>query len=290
MKETLYHGYDAETLTLQYSPSLSVSDAPRHVERWARESAIFREHFVGSASYNVVYGQHEGEKLDIFSPASTDAPVHIYIHGGYWQRTDKSDYSYLAGALTDRGVCVVVPNYTLCPTGSVGGTIEEVRHALAWTWANIALYGGDPARIHVSGHSAGGHLAVMMALTNWPDLVSSLPVDLVKSALPISGVFDLEPLIHTPINQPLGLDIESAHSLSPIFMHTNNPVPVAFAVGGDESDEFHRQSVSMAARWRDIGGGVTHVECPGRHHFNVIDDLNDTSSALFRQATSFLGD
>ncbi len=289
MSRDLYRGFDARQLTLQYSPAMTVCGAAGEPVRWARQSAAFREGFGGYAALDVPYGETPGMRLDLFAPSSGgNHPVHVYIHGGYWQRTDKSDYSFLAGALVEAGACVVIVNYTLCPASTVAGIVDEVREALAWTWRHVAGHGGDPDRIHISGHSAGGHLTAMMALTRWPELAPDLPADLVKTGIPISGVFDVEPLVHTPINDPLGLDVASARALSPLLLEGAAEVPLAFAVGGDESEEFRRQSVAMAERWRSLGGEAGEVACPRRHHFNVIDDLADPQSALYGQASAFL--
>ncbi len=289
MTRDLYRGFDARQLTLQYSPSMTVCGAAGEPARWARQSAAFRQGFGGYTALDIAYGEAPGMRLDLFAPATGDAhPVHVYIHGGYWQRTDKSDYSFLAEALVNAGACVVIPNYTLCPATTVAGIVDEVRQSLAWVWRHAGEHGGDPGRIHVSGHSAGGHLTAMMALTDWPAMAADLPPALVRSGIPISGVFEVEPLVHTPINEPLGLDVAAARAISPLLQDGDAGVPLAFAVGGDESEEFHRQSAAMATRWRQLGGRAGEMTCPARHHFNVIDDLADPRSALFAQARDFL--
>lgn len=287
MNAPRYRGYDAAQLTRQYSPSLTIQGAAAHVRRWGVESARFRAAFGGRTALDVRYAEHPAARLDVFSNARDGAPVHVYIHGGYWQRTGKSDYSYLAAALTDRGACCVVPDYTLCPATTVAGIVEETRCALAWVYREIGRYGGDPRRIHLSGHSAGGHLVAMMAATDWPSHGAGLPADLVKSGLSISGVFDLEPLLHTPINDALGLDLETARELSPLFRAAAREVPMAFAVGARESDEFRRQSDAMRGHWREAGAWTRAIDCPDRHHLDVIDLLAERDGALFKQAVEF---
>ena len=289
MGVALYRGLDAGQLAREYMPSRTVPAAAQEPLRWASQSAGFREGFTGRARLDVAYGVSPGMRLDIFSPARRiDCPVHVYLHGGYWQRTDKSDYSFLAAGLVEAGVLVVIVNYTLCPETTVAGIVEEVRAALAWTFRHVSEHGGDPDRIHVSGHSAGGQLTAMLALTDWTATAADLPADLVKSGVAISGVFDLEPLVHTPINDPLGLDVDGARAVSPLLIGGPARFPLGFAVGGEESGEFHRQSRSMAQRWRQLGGETRFADCPGCHHFNVIDRLADPGSELFALVRGFI--
>ena len=288
MTDIRYCEYDADHLTLQYLPSMTVTDSAAHIERWQKSSDVYRQRCGDHGHLDIAYGESPGERLDIFCQTNAAAPVHVYIHGGYWQRTDKSDYSFLAETLVGDGVCVVIPNYSLCPLVTVDEIVREMRRALAWVYLNIADYGGDPQRIHISGHSAGGHLTAMMALTDWTQQDNRLPADLVKSGVPISGVFDLLPLVYTPINDPLGLNVDTARQLSPLFMGGENLPPLGFAVGGDESDEFRRQNQDMASHWSSLGGDMSIIDCPARHHFNVIENLTDPSSHLYRSVSSYL--
>ena len=288
MAEKVYRGFDADELTTQYSPSLTVSDAPQQIQHWQESSHRFRENVASNAVYDIAYGGSIGERMDIFGTNTSDAPVHVYIHGGYWQRTDKTDYSYLAEKLVADGAVVVVPNYNLCPAVGIEDIVEEMRRLLTWVFRNIAQYGGDPEQIHISGHSAGGHLTAMMALTDWNSLNSDLPPNLVKSGVSISGVFELEPLIHTPINEPLHLDRQSAKALSPLFMTADHVPPLSFAVGGEESSEFKRQSEAMLSHWQSLGGETNNFLCPNRNHFTVIGDIADTDSQLYAEIAGHL--
>jgi arylformamidase len=284
----LYRGLNAQQLKLEYSPSLSVPDTAACVESWRQRSEQLRGKKSRLKSLNLAYGEKPAETLDIFSPGENNAPVHVYIHGGYWQQTDKTDYSFLSKALIDQGVCVVIPNYTLCPAISIAGIVDQMQKALIWIYRNIESYNGDPQRIQVSGHSAGGHLTAMMALTDWQGFADDLPANLVKSGVSISGVFDLEPLIHTPINDALGLDHDTARKISPLYCHAQYGVPMVFAVGGLESSEFIRQNQAMYEHWRQRGYDASLVECAEKHHFTVINDLVDPGSKLFQNVMTLL--
>ena len=143
-----------------------VPQHPEHFRRWAADSAdVMRTQ---ECEVDVRYGGGPNEHLDIFPAAQADAPVLVFIHGGYWRSFDKRDHSFVAPAFTRRGVCVVVPNYALCPAVTVPQIVMQLVHALAWTWRHIGRHGGDPRRITVAGHSAGGHLAAMMLACLWP--------------------------------------------------------------------------------------------------------------------------
>ena len=140
----------------------------------------------------------------------------VYIHGGYWRALDKRDASFVAPPFVAAGALVVVPNYALCPAASIDEIVRQQRAALAWVWRHAAAHGGDPERIVVAGHSAGGHLAATMLATDWPGVDPGLPADLVKGALSLSGVFELEPLRHAPFLAPdLQLDAAAAEAPQP---------------------------------------------------------------------------
>jgi arylformamidase len=136
---------------------------------------------------------------------------------------------------------VVVTNYALCPGASIEEIVRQQRAALAWTWRHAAEHGGDPARIVVAGHSAGGHLAAMMLATDWPAVAPDLPADLLQGALSLSGVFELEPLRHALLAPDLHLDAGRRARLSPIALPAPKR-PLFALVGGDESEEFVRQN------------------------------------------------
>jgi arylformamidase len=159
--------------------------------------------------------------------------------------------------------------------------------AHAWLHRKADDLGFDPQRIFVSGHSAGGHLAAMMMAALWPRYAGDLPADLVKGALAISGVFDLEPLVHAPfVNVDLRLDVERAHTLSPARMLPATQAPLYTAVGGLESNEFKRQSALLRKKWR--ANVVRDVPMAGFNHLTVNEELANPASLLFDAALELI--
>jgi arylformamidase len=232
-------------------------------------------------------------RLDIFPCAKAHAPVLVFIHGGWWRALDKSDVSFIAPTFVHAGATVVVPNYSLCPgtaeqpVSLQSLTLQLVR-ALAWTYRNVALYGGDPRRIVVAGHSAGGHLAAMLLSCHWPSVGPDLPAQLVKSALSISGVFDLEPVRQAPfLKDDLRLTPAQVKKLSPTYF----PRPkgkLCAVVGADESEEFLRQTALIHKAWGTKAVPVCEGMA-GKNHFDVLHDLADPSSRLQEIARELLG-
>ena len=278
--------YDAEGLNAQYDNRARVADHARHLARWPEASALARVQVDGRLDLR--YGAGPSETLDLFLPAQGSAPVLVYLHGGYWRALDKNDFSFVAPAFTQAGALVAVPNYALCPAVSIEDITWQMVRALQWLWQNVAQYGGDPQRIAVVGHSAGGHLAAMMLSCRWKQVDEALPAQLVGGAMSISGLFDLEPLRHTPFLQAdLKLTPASVRRLSPAFFP--RPKGKLYAVvGAAESEEFLRQNQLI----RDVWGPTAVPVCetlPGRNHFDVLESLVDPAGRLHDLALRLLG-
>ncbi|HNW61419.1 MAG TPA: alpha/beta hydrolase [Piscinibacter sp.] len=277
---------DPAWLDAQYNNRARIAEHAQIFERWSNASALAREQ--SDCALDLPYGSGPNETLDVFRTDRPDAPVFVFIHGGYWRAMDKRDLSFVAPALVDGGALVVVPNYALCPAVTIEQITLQLVQALAWTYRHAREHGGDPRRIVVGGHSAGGHLAAMMLSCQWKRVARDLPADLVNSALSISGLFELEPIRHTPFLAPdLRLTAESAKRLSPALM----PAPqgtLAALVGGDESEEFLRQNSLIRQAWGEAAVPVCEA-IPGTNHLNVLHDLADAGSRLHRVARGLLG-
>jgi len=288
MSKPVYRDYDQEALEFQYGPRLAVPNTDEVLARWvANSDAYYAE---SDCERDIAYGPRAEETLDIFKPANPDrAPVLIFIHGGYWRALDKKDHAFLPKPFVDAGVLVVSINYTLCPEVAIDEITRQARAACAWVFNNAAKYGGDPNRIHVFGHSAGGHLTAAMATTDWPEYESGLPKDLLKSATPISGLFDLQPILLISVNDDVHLDPDSAVRNSPANSEPGHDMPMTVAVGGAETEEFRRQSQYLCDKWRDELGSIDYLESDGANHFTVIENMVDPNDPLTRKILGHMG-
>ncbi len=269
-----------------YDNRAMVRTYPQFFRRWAEQSADAVR--TQPRELDVRYGGGSNEHLDIFPAAQADAPVLVFIHGGYWRALDKREHSFVAPAFTREGVCVVVPNYALCPAVTIPEITMQLARALAWTWRNIARHGGDRRRITVAGHSAGGHLAAMMLECVWPVLAPDLPADLVKGALAISGLHDLDPIMRTPFLQPaVQLTPQQVAQASPARLPPPAQGILYTVTGGDESEEFHRQNRLIRAAWGEERVPVCEV-LPGLNHFSVLDSLVEPGRRLHDLALRLL--
>ena len=278
--------YDTAWLDRMYNNRALVPDHAAYFSRWAEDSATVRSS--QPCTLDVPYGTGPNETLDIFPAAQAGAPVLVFVHGGYWRSLDKSDHSFVAPPLVREGACVVVPNYALCPAVTVPQIVMQMVQALLWVHAHINRFGGDPRRITVAGHSAGGHLAAMLLACQWRALGADLPRGLVRNALSISGLYDLEPIMHTPFLQSsLQLTPPDALRTSPACMPAPRQGVLYTVAGGDESDEFLRQNELI----RNVWGQRTVPVCeglPGLNHFSVLDALARTGHRLNTLALQLL--
>lgn len=278
--------FDPAQLDRQYNNRARVPEHGEFFVRWARDSATVRRCVRGVIDQP--YGDGPQQTLDIFPAERPQAPVLVFIHGGWWRSLDKADHSFIAPAFTAAGACVVMPNYTLCPAVTVPDIALQMAQALAWTWRHIARHGGDPDRISVVGHSAGGHLATMVLCGLWQRLDADLPADLVKNALAISGLYELESVSHTPFLQPsLRLTPAQVALASPAWMPAPRGVLNA-VVGANESEAFLQQNRLIREAW----GPATVPVCealPGLNHFSVVDALATPGSRLHGLALALLG-
>lgn len=260
---------------VEYNNRQRVPDHPQLNAPWLEVAKAYRAS--ANAELDLRYGPAERNIYDLFHPASgaKDAPLAVYVHGGYWQRGHHHDNAWVARELNARGVSVALPSYTLCPEISVMGIVEEMRSFLADLWKRTGKY---PV---VTGHSAGGQLTAAMMATDW-SRVAGVPRDLVRTAYAISGVFDVPPLVGTSLNEALGLTAETARDASPILWPTpkiDNGFFVA-SVGGDESQEFLRQSLDIAHTWSKAGLTAECVVVPRTNHFSIVHELGHPGSAM----------
>ncbi len=274
----VYRDFDQAALDAQYNNRVRFPNYQEHFAAWGRWSAATRAR--RGCHLDLAFGGGTLEQLDIFPAADTPAPIYVFIHGGYWYSLDKSDYSYVADGFAPHGFTTVVNNFGLAPACDMDTIVAHNRAALAWLWRHARDYGGDPERIYVAGHSAGGHLALMLLATDWPAFAPGCPPDLVKGVCAIGGIFDLEPIRRSFLNEKLQLSAAQVRAHSPLTRRYPSPAPLLLVVATDESGEFHRQSQAMRDAWTRFGGPVELLVPPGLDHFDVVNELIDPASML----------
>jgi arylformamidase len=260
----------------EYNAGAAVAESAALTASWTERSMATRDRLGGRIS--VPYGPTRAERVDIF-PAGEGAPVHIFIHGGYWRRFAAADFSFVAEALVAAGTTAVIVDYALCPGVSIDEIVRQVRAAIAWTWTNASTFGGARDRITLSGHSAGGHLTAMALATDWPGQYD-LPSDVIKAGLAISGLFDLAPFPYSWLQPSLQLTWDQVLRQSPIRLVRAASPPLTVAVGADDSSEFRRQSSEFHQLREERGLPGRHVEVPGCNHFTVLTALAARQSGL----------
>lgn len=236
------------------------------------------------ARIDVPYGATPAEKLDLFVPRSpTPAPVEVFFHGGYWRMLDKKNFSYVANGFLPHGRLTVVVNYGLVPAVTFDTLVEQCRRALAWVWRHIGEFGGDPRRVAVSGHSAGGHVVAMLLAARWADYGVEEAQASLEAASALSGLYDLEPIRQSFLNDILGLDAEVARCNSPTLLAPRVRTPLLVAVGGREGEEYLHQSRSFVDAWLARGADATLEVFEADDHFTLREQLGDPQSAVVRR-------
>ena len=283
--ETVYRGYRHDELELLYSHRHRIEGYDGYLERWPRESAAARERL--EIVPDVAYGGRASERYDVF-PAGPGAPVHVFFHGGYWHSQDKHGFEFMAPAWVARGAAFVSANYPLCPTVTLPEIVDSCRRCLVHVRDHAASWGGDPGRVFVSGHSAGGHIVGRLMSTAWEGLRPGLPGDLVKGGAAISGVYDLEPIRFLEVNDTLRIDDVTVRECSPLRTVPRTAGPLVLAVGTREGEEFGRQQRDYAAAWRSAGLACREIVLDGENHFSIIDGFAREGAELFEAVCALM--
>ena len=274
-----------EAIELAFNPRATARNVDERVAGYAAASAETRARL--DCTLDLRYGPGDKETLDIFPAGTPNAPVHLFIHGGYWRAMDKSDYSFIADVFQPAGATTVLVNYDLCPDVTLDTIVAQTMRAIAWTWRNIGDHGGDPNRLYVSGNSAGGHLTAMALAHDWT--AEDLPADIIKGAVPITGVHDCEPVPDITVNELVRLDREAARRLSPLRNPPRHALPILVAVGGAEPPLWIAMSKDYAALCREHGLDCEYMELPGHDHFDVSRAVGDAASPLAQAMLRMMG-
>jgi arylformamidase len=283
-------------MTFSSDPAIDIAYAPRRAlppGEFERHMALYRSLSDEMAAtlpreHGLVYDAASGQTLDLYpAPGPGLKPVFVFIHGGYWRMLSKDDSAFMAKAFTSLGISVVAVDYALAPAATLEEIVRQVRASIAWLWTHGREHGIDPERIFVGGSSAGGHLTGAVVAGGWRDAFG-LPENAVKGAMPVSGVFDLEPITRSFVNEWMGLDAERAAALSPIRHLPAQPCRMVVAWGADETSGFHDQSLAFLAAWRGRGFAAVELMVPRRHHFDVVLDWGDPESTMTRACAEMI--
>ena len=255
-----------------YANGAHIPDAARYPPRWAGLAAQVRADLGTRAWLDLPYGDAPRSRLDLFLPEGVPRGLAVFVHGGYWRAFGKNDWSHLAAGPLARGWAVAMPGYTLCPKVRISAITVQIGQAISH---GAGLVEGP---IHLSGHSAGGHLVTRMVCQHSP-LPSAIRARIGR-VVSISGVHDLRPLLRTQLNTDLGLDETEAAAESPALLVPRTDAPVICWAGSAERPEFRRQNALLANIWTGFGVPIRAHEDPGRHHFDVIDGLMNPAHPL----------
>jgi arylformamidase len=258
---SVYQGYSVMELAQQMSPRNQVPDMIAEFRKWTRDGDAARAKLRG---LDIAYGPGRANMLDLYRPEGVnEPPVWVFIHGGYWQASSKDQHAQFCKGMLDAGFAVANVDYSLASETPLAEIVREVRMALHFIASEAGNLGVNGEALHICGHSAGGHLTAHAAADRDGPKIAS--------ALPLSGIFDLEALRLIPMGKVLGLNTpEQARDLSPLFMEKPEGVRIRVALGGLESDEFKRQSAELAKAW----GAPAPMHVGGANHFSLLDHLN----------------
>jgi arylformamidase len=282
---TLYQGYDLATLEDQYNIEATVESIDVYRTQYSELSKQVTN--IGQPLLDAAYGSDPLQKMDIFPAPNGAAPIIVYIHGGYWLRGDKTPYRFPAKVFNAAGATWITLNYRLAEQVKLGDMVSDVRNAIAWIYNNAEDFGSDASRIFVVGSSAGGHLAGMLAADGWAEEYG-LPGNVIKGAASMSGLYDLEPFLHTSQKDYLNLSESDALQHSPIKNLPRKDLPMLISWSGKETDEFQRQSKHYAALCKSNGNAVGTIFYPDHNHFSLTQELKSAESSLSKAILSML--
>ena len=272
------HGYDSlAAIDQAYNPRLRAVNLEAELQRSAQRSETARQTLPYHAG--VPYGPTLAETLDIVPANRPNAPVFVYIHGGYWRANAARDFSHVALGPHAMGYTTVLVDYALCPTVTLDEIVRQVRSAAAWVIRHIADHGGDPGRIVIGGHSAGGQLGAMLLCTPWQETYG-LPEDPFVGAVLVSGLFDIAPLRYSYLQPAIQLDDGLVLRNSPLGLVRPSRTPLALSWGALEQPAFEAQSSRMHSAWLNAGNAAELLPQADADHFTAIHGFEEPDSAL----------
>lgn len=277
-RKVVYRGFDQADLDEQYSPSSCVVDIGFYLDEYALRSRAAREILPVEVHH---YGPSLEELIHFFPARRPGAPLHVFLHGGYWQQGSVAESAFAAPAMVRAGCAFAALGYGLAPGHDLDTIVAMVRRGLRWLTDHASQLGFADGSVHLSGHSAGAQLVAMAVLTGpWPD--GRPAADVIASATLLSGIYDLEPIRLSYVNAPLRMDPVAAQRNSPLHHLRGSPPPLLVARGGQETAEFARQHDEFVGAARDRGFTVEELVVAHRNHFDLPFDLAAPDSLLGR--------
>jgi arylformamidase len=258
---------DRAALDAAYNNSAAVADSAAIVSDWDRRSAAFAS--AHPRHLDLRYGERERNRIDYFAAEAKGGPVLVFIHGGYWQMRAKETFRFVAEGPLAHGIHMALIAYTLAPDATLTEIVAEIHEALNWLARNVRDLGGDPERIYASGWSAGGHLTAM-----------SLDHPAVRGGFAISGIYVLEPIRLSYLDEKLKLTVDEVVRLSPQRQLSAVSRPIVVAYGESELPELQRQSKEYGASLAEAGARVTLAALPGHNHFSILEELASPAGKL----------
>jgi arylformamidase len=261
-----WHQMDRQTLDDSYNNTKAVPESPAMFNAWIERSKAFRA--AHSQYLDISYGPLEREKIDYYS-AGPNTPVVIFIHGGFWQARSKNDFAFLAESYLKEGISVAMVGYPLAPEANMDQIVASSERAVKFISQHLSEWGGNPKNVVLSGWSSGGHLSV-----------TSINGMKVKAVVPISGIFELEPLIGSFLNKNLQMDLAIAKRNSPMLNLPKGKTPIYLFVGGSELSEMRRQSYDFANKLKASNYPVVFVDIPGKDHYTMLEQFEFPEGAI----------
>lgn len=286
--EAVFLDYTQSQLDAEYNNRVRFPDYTESFQLWVKMSEKTRQKFSATSHIDVSYGASSMEKLDIFPADKPDAPIYVFIHGGYWYSLDKSDYSYVAEGMLPYDFTTIVLNFDMAPDVSMTEIVRQNRAAFNWIYCNARDFGSDPDQIYATGHSAGGHLVAMAMAADWGDTPKSHQ-KLIKGGCAISGLFELLPIQRSYLNKTLRMTEEEADKMSPIKQNFDYSAPLLLISGEYESEEYRRQTHEMHNFWTAKRFESEIVVAEKLNHFNIVDNLVNPDDKFVMKQLRYFG-
>ena len=281
MSEKVFLDYDQKALDDAYDQAVYAPNRDQLLARLARSSALVRERL--GEPLRLAYGPANIEKLDVFRTAKPRAPVNVFVHGGAWLRGLARDYAFPAEMFTAAGAhyAAIDFNNVTETGGELAPMADQVRRAIAWVCRNCSSFGGDPARVYISGTSSGAHFGGVAAATDWQEDFG-LPRDAVKGYTLVSGMYDLRGPRLSKRSRYVKFTDAIEDALSPLRHLERIVAPIALVCGSLETPEFQRQSRDFAAALQQAGKPVELVRAEGYNHFELTETLGNAFGPVGR--------